>query len=277
MTWCSPFWSSAVWDDPKLLSTLANGLFALAAVLLVYAVVAVAIGLPVFALRELKVEGKAGHVTREQVQDVVRKAVKGNFFTVDLAAVGRAFERLPWVKTAQVRRVWPLALEVDLREHQVLARWNDSALVDTEGEVFEAAYDGTLPVFSGPPGTALEVTARYRVFKRYLGEIGLDPVEVDLTPRGAWRIRTQDGMAIELGREQVEERLARFVAVYGASVGAMKQPAAYVDLRYSNGFAVRLLGPKAQVPGRRQGRDAAVAPGKQVTRGPVSIRRGKAA
>ena len=65
-----------------------------------------------------------------------------------------------------------------------------------------------------------------------------------LTPRYAWQLRLQDGMQVMLGRDApdrpVEARLARFVAVYAETVGKMQQQHAYVDLRYPNGFALRV-------------------------------------
>ena len=38
-----------------------------------------------------------------------RPALKGNFFTLDLRQGRAAFQRVPWVQRAVVRRVWPRA------------------------------------------------------------------------------------------------------------------------------------------------------------------------
>ena len=89
-------------------------------------------------------------MTREQIDGVVRNAVSGNFFTVDLEATRKAFVKLPWVRTASVRRIWPQGLEVTLEEHMALARWAGGALVNFQGEIFNAASDEPLPEFEGP-------------------------------------------------------------------------------------------------------------------------------
>ena len=47
---------------------------------------------------------------------------------------------------------------------------------------------------------------------------------------------------LELGREQMNTRLERYVAVYDRSLAPLQRRLDYVDLRYSNGFAVRLPG-----------------------------------
>jgi cell division protein FtsQ len=227
-----------MWDKPQALSLIANGLYALAGLLVVYGVIYVVMHLPVFPLREIRIGGELKHVTREQVQAVVKQELRGNFFTIDLEASRRAFEKLPWVRGASVRRHWPDRLEVVLEEHMPLARWGSAGLVNVYGEVFEAAYDGTLPMFYGPAGSAAEVTAQYEAFRRELRLAGREPSVVALSARHAWRVRLDDGLTLELGRDNVAQRLGKFVAAYAQTVGRMGR-VDYADLRYGNGFAVR--------------------------------------
>jgi cell division protein FtsQ len=229
-----------MWDKPGLLNTVADALFAIAVLLVVVAAAVYTARLPQFALREVRVAGDLRHVTREQVEDVVKREVKGGFFTVNLGAARAAFERLPWVRGANVRREWPARLDVVLEEHLPLARWGTEALVNTQGEVFHAAYDGELPVFVGPEGSAREIAIQYRYFKRSLATIGQAPVQVQVNARRAWQLRLRDGLTLELGREDIEARLARFVALHDRTIGRLDRRIDYVDLRYANGFAVRV-------------------------------------
>lgn len=229
-----------MWDNPRALTAIANLLLAGALLALAYAAVMGLARLPVFSLKAVEVAGPLAHVTREQVRSVVQRQLSGTFFTVNLAALRNGFEKLPWVRSAQIKRRWPDALEVVLEEHQVLARWGDAALVNSLGEVFEAAYDGVLPGFSGPDGRSREVARQYRQFSLLLAPVGLAPAQVRLSARGAWQLRTEEGMVLELGREHTEQRLSRFVTAYGNSVGRFKHAVDYVDLRYPHGFAVRV-------------------------------------
>ena len=229
-----------MWDKPALLNTAADALFALAALLVVAAAAVYAARLPQFALREVRVAGELQHVTREQVEDVVRSEVRGGFFTVNLGAARAAFERLPWVRGANVRREWPARLDIVLEEHMPLARWGDQALVNLQGEVFRAAYDGDLPLFVGPEGSAREIAIQYRYFQRSLGSIGQTPVQVRVNARRAWQIKLHNGLTLELGREDIEARLSRFVALHDRTIGRLERRIDYVDLRYANGFAVRV-------------------------------------
>ena len=238
-----------MWDDHRLLNQVASALFALAALVVLYGAVMLVIRMPAFAIREVHVSGDIHHTTREQVTSIADE-LRGTFFTVDLERARAGFEKLPWVRKAQLRREWPDLLEVTLEEHVPLARWRDIGVVNTHGELFQAATDATLPVFVGPDGTSEEMTGHYVQFRDTLAAIGRAPAEVRLSSRRAWNLRLDDGRVLELGRQDVVGRLARFAAVYPRIAGQLPDQRHRIDLRYSNGFAVR-------VPGLRWGERAA--------------------
>jgi cell division protein FtsQ len=229
-----------VWDNARLLNRVANLLFA-AALVAVLAVVAVHLArLPAFAVRTVRVDGQLNHVTAEQLGAVAKHAVRGTFFTLDIENAQKQFEKLPWVRRVGVRRQWPDRLELEIEEHVALARWGDFALVNTHGEVFEAATDETLPVFNGPSGQADEMARQYRRFTQQLAPIERSIARLKLSARAAWQIKLDDGLTLELGRSDMDARLARFVTVYDRTIGRLPPSVVQVDLRYANGFAVRL-------------------------------------
>ena len=227
-----------MWDKPDVLNGVADALLAVALLLIAYAAVHYVVRLPVFPLREVRVTSALTHVTPDQIESVVARELRGNFFTLDLEHARAGFEKLPWVRKVNVRRQWPDRLEVALEEHVPLGRWGNAGLVNTYGESFAAAYDGALPLFVGPPGSAKEIAIQYGYFQRSLATIGLAPVHVQVSARRSWQVRVATGITLQLGRENVESRLDRFIAVYARTVGRLQRPLTYVDLRYPNGFAV---------------------------------------
>lgn len=234
-----------MWDKPQLLNWIANFLYALATVLLLYAGVYVVVHLPIFPLREVRVDGQLNHITREQVKLIVARHMSGNFFTLDLVKARDAFEKLPWARNVSVRRRWPDTLEVAVEEHKELARWGDIALVNSYGELFHAASDSDLPVFYGPGDGVHEVAEHYGSYSQVLAPTGMKITQLVLSPRRAWQITTDKGMAIELGREQMEARLGKFTSVYQTTLASLGVSLAYADLRYPNGFAIRKPNGKA--------------------------------
>lgn len=228
-----------MWDKPTLLNWIANLLFALSVVVMLYAALYVVVHLPIFPLREVKVDGQLSHVSREQVKLIVAKHLKGNFFTLDLVKARDAFEKLPWARNVSVRRRWPDKLEVVIEEHQELARWGSIALVNTHGELFHAASGSDLPVFFGPGDGVVEVASQYDEFSKTLKNANLEIASLALTPRRAWQITTRNGIVIELGRVEMAPRLQKFVSVYSNTLAGLNKKITYADLRYPNGFAVR--------------------------------------
>ena len=236
-----------MWDNPRQLNVLALAFALVALVLAAWGIGAWAVRQPLFGIRNVIFEGRLQRADPAHLRAVVREELSGTFFTLRLAEARASLERVPWVKTVALRREWPGTLRIEIAEHQPLARWNDAALVDTEGEVFAADFAGTLPQLEGPEGSAAVVAARFRDYGAELASRALAIAELKLSPRGGWRLRTTGGapLTIELGRSDPTERLARFVAYYGRTVGALARAGKridYADLRYGNGFAVRLPG-----------------------------------
>ncbi len=228
-----------MWDKPRLLNWIANLLYALSVVLVLYALVFVVVHLPIFPIREVKVDGQLAHVNREQIKLIVAKHMKGNFFTLDLEKTRDAFEKLPWAREVSVRRRWPDKLDVVIEEHQALARWGNIALVNTHGELFQAAADAELPVFYGPGDGVMEVTTNYGAYSQIMNKANIKIAQVSLSPRRAWEIKTDKGLVIALGREEMQARLNKFARAYQSTLSQLNVNVAYADLRYPNGFAVR--------------------------------------
>jgi cell division protein FtsQ len=203
---------------------------------------------PWFALTRIEVTHALQKTTRAEIEAATRGRIGGNFFAVAPAELRAALEQLPWVRRASVRRVWPDGLEIELEEHVPLARWGDDALVNTHGERFSAKFAGRsdepLPVFSGPAGAEHEVMQRYARFADAIAPLGAKLERVVLTSRYAWQLRLSSGLHIMLGRDGdvAEARLRKFVELYPGTLGSIARNHEHVDLRYPNGFALRVPG-----------------------------------
>ncbi|SAK48294.1 polypeptide-transport-associated domain-containing protein [Caballeronia arationis] len=238
-----------MWNNARQLNLAANALHVVLVLVLLGAAGYWAIQRPEFRLREIQIDGDTQHINSPTVRAGVVGRLKGNFFTVDLDIARTAFEQMPWVRHASVRRVWPNALAVTLEEYKPLGTWGSDQLVSVDGELFTAnqgELDDDLPAFDGPEGTAKEVVARYRDFAKWFAPLDAHPDEVILSPRFAWTVKLSNGTQIELGRERNQDTLfdrsRRFVAAWSSVTGRWGNDIEYADLRYPNGFAVRAAG-----------------------------------
>jgi cell division protein FtsQ len=239
-----------MWDNPRILNMAAGALVGMALLAFAIAGAALLVRSPWFAVTRIDVTHALQKTTRAQIEAATRGRVGGNFFALAPAEVRAALEQLPWVRHASVRRVWPDRLEIELEEHVPLARWDDDALVNTHGERFSAKFAGRsdepLPVFSGPAGAEHEVMQRYARFSGAIAPLGAKLERVVLTPRYAWELRLSSGLHIMLGRDGdvAEARLRAFVELYAGTLGSIARKHEHVDLRYPNGFALRMPGLK---------------------------------
>ena len=264
-----------MWDSPRVLNLAALVITMLAAAAFVAGAAVWASRRPMFALKSIRVESlpvataattasdaKAPalrHVSvatiRSDAVPQIRTTTTGNFFTVDLEAVRRAFENVPWVRRAQVRREWPDRLVVGVEEHHLLGSWDDGRYVDTFGDLFAANAaeaeedDKELPELAGPAGTERDVASRYLDFKSWFARLSLVPDQVTLSPRYAWSVHfdngTPSGLTVDLGRERdgntIPERVLRMINAWPALTSRWPRPT-LIDLRYPNGFALRAEG-----------------------------------
>ena len=244
-----------MWDNPRAANTVAAALAAIALALLAYAGGRVLVESPVFLLKTIVVGGDLDRVERSDIVNALQGRVRGTFFTVDLESVRALFEGIPWVRRAELRRSWPDCLEVRIEEQVPLARWGqrrDTQLVNADGQLFRGQSDAALPLLAGPAGSEGEVARRYLAFRDALAPLGLEPTQVMLSSRLAWQLRLSNGTTVQLGRDsdrdRVEDRLARFVAVFPQTLAKSRQQVDYVDLRYPNGFAARTTERAAEAP-----------------------------
>ncbi|MCL2523481.1 MAG: cell division protein FtsQ/DivIB [Betaproteobacteria bacterium] len=241
-----------MWHKAHLLNALADLLLLAGTAVLLAAGAVWLARVPAWPVARVDFAEALVNTRRAEVEQVLQPALKGNFFSVNLDTARTALERLPWVRKAEVRRVWPARLLVRVEEHRAAARWGEGRgeLVNSYGEVFVALSSAerlaALPLLHGPAGTAPEVLARYADLVGRFAPLGERPAQLLLTPRLAWQLKLASGMALNLGREQpkapLSARLQRFIAVWPQTIGKLAARPEKVDLRYPNGFAMRLAG-----------------------------------
>jgi len=241
--------------DVRLMNITATVLFAAFGLLLAAALGWWILRHPVFAIGGIVVQGDTTHNNVATLRANVLPKLRGNFFTVDLQKAREAFEAVPWVRQATVKRQFPNRLRVVLQEHEAEAFWgadSESHLVNSHGEVFEAnagdVEQDDLPRLVGPDGSAPVVLAMYRGLKPMLETLDLAVDEVTLTGRGGWSMTLDSGATVELGRGTTEEVLARsrrFTATLTqvtAKYGRKPEALVTADLRHTDGYAVKLRG-----------------------------------
>lgn len=245
-----------MWHDVRMLNATTSALLGLVVLSLLASGIWWVAQRPMFTLRTIRIEAMGErhlrHVNPSTVRTAAVPRIKGNFFTANLDTVRIAFEAVPWVRKASVRREWPDKLIVQVEEHEPLGTWGDDGrLLSVKGDVFtanlaEAEEDGQLAEFGGPEGSEKEVVARYRELQGWFKPIGLAPEALQLSGRYAWTVKLNNGMTVELGREQsrttLKDRVDRLIGIYPQLVTRLQDRIESVDMRYPNGLALKAHG-----------------------------------
>lgn len=239
-----------MWHQPRTLNLLSSLLIFFGVAALLFALAAWALRLPFQPVRLVILSDTLQQVKVSEVESALDGKLGDNFFRLNPEEIQLVLEQLPWVRHADVRKLWPAHLEVSIEEHVPAALWGEKGdrLVNTHGEVFNAMlpkkYPNTLPHFIGPDGNSFPMLERYKEISKKLAPLGLAPQQLVLSSRLAWQIQLEDGLLIDLGREQtkspISQRIDRFVEIYKPYIMKRDSRPRRVDLRYLNGFVLQI-------------------------------------
>lgn len=251
--------ASPLWNYPERMQKLSRFMMRCFVVMVCVGILVWLSQRPVFALRQVVIEPVAGqmlkHINKPVVKQQVLDTVKGNFFSVRLEDVKRGFESMPWVRHANVRRVWPNGLIVSIEEQKPFGTWGGAdshTLMNSHGELFAGRVsdvgDGIQLVdFNGPEDASKEVMRLYERANTWFEPWGAEVKSLTLSERYAWHVKLSNGMKVEFGRDEessdktlTEDRVARLFKYWPQVQEKWANRVDAIDLRYANGFAVHL-------------------------------------
>lgn len=191
-------------------------------------------------MKHMQVSAPFHFVTPEQVQKVTVPYLNGGFFAVDLNTINRELSDLHWVEQVEVRKKWPDTLVVRIKEYRPIALWNLKQMLAEEGSIFArpAIKLPVLPQFNGQAVQAQEMLSFYQKSQPLFRAVGLSIASVSLSERNAWRVQLSDGLVLDIGRNDVDLRLARFILLLPKIRREDTRQLVHADLRYTNGFAL---------------------------------------
>ncbi len=240
-----------IWHSPRLLRWIASWMMLAAMLLIVVACARWLMDRAFFTITKIEVVAVPS-IPLQQLDSTVLTTVqlgeiKGGLFRANLGKVKQAFEATPWVRRANVRRVWPNRLQVEIEEHRAMALWDDGRIVNTFGELFSAnsaalENESELPNLSGPQGTHSEVTKRWQEINEWVLPLNRHVIDLTLSERHAWQVELDDGLVLLLGRDhgtQIKDRFVRMVQVLPEVQQKIGRAPVQIDLRHPEGFAVK--------------------------------------
>lgn len=189
---------------------------------------------------QVDVEGKFHYLTENDVNQVIGNYVDNGFVTVDLLRLKEEFLALPWVHSASIRRKLPNGLRVSLVEQRPVAYWNERGMLNDQGDEF---YPVRLPVIPELPHLkGKNHSAVLFLFRAVSDRLPPDqqPVRsIAITDSNLATVEVAQGARLVFNAADVLEKLQMWETISGSDLGLRLAEVDYVDLRYSNGAAVK--------------------------------------
>ncbi len=214
----------------------------------VMALVFIALGLAValvpreqwLPIEKITITGEFRQLDTDKLQQQLKPYLGAGFFSVDIQKVQDQVSQQPWIEEVSVRRVWPSTVVVSVIEKQAFARWDDSHLLSTRAEVFEAESKAYmhLPLIHGYAGQSAELLQQYMKLKQKFAEKGIQLSALSEDSKGALSLLLDDHLRVNLGTDETEQKIYKMLAVYPMQIKPRKDFIKYIDFRYSNGFAI---------------------------------------
>ena len=193
-------------------------------------------------LASVMVEGDFRYISKERAMELISAEINEDFLQLDLMRMKTALESEPWIEHAALARRWPDALEVRITEQQPIARWGTEGFLNQRGELvrvgnIDALED--LPLLQGNAVDAGKIMQQYQDLSQLLRSRGLEVIELKCDNKKSWRLMLKGDVEVAIGRDQVMEKMRRFITVYDQHLSEVWQDVTAIDVRYTNGVAVQ--------------------------------------
>lgn len=183
------------------------------------------------------------YLDKEKLFNHIKPQLSGSFFYVDLDEAQKIASQNEWVDQVYIERIFPNSIRVTIKEHIPIAKWLQegyvAGLVNSEGKIFQAAYNNSLPLFDGSLDVQPQMVNQYKIFSSELQPLRLSILRLQYTPRSSWSMMLNNGIELRLGKTDVNTRLNRFANAWQHSLREKALSLDYVDMRYPDGFATR--------------------------------------
>lgn len=200
-----------------------------------------------FAVEDVHVSGNR-HTSEIDILQLLGLDGSTSLLGLDIVAARQALSGLPWVESAEVRKVYPRAVEVVLREREAYGIWQhgaDLSLIEKSGSVIAPLRDNkfaSLPLFVGRDAETAAATVEEE-FAMFPGIASRVKAFVRVAGR-RWDIHLDNGVVVKLPEDDVGAALAKLSRL-DAEQQLLARDIAAVDLRLPDRTTVRLT-PEAQ-------------------------------
>ena len=185
--------------------------------------------------------------TQEEILDAVKLNRGDNMLKIDVFAIKKEVEKLPWVKSANVRRsFFPNVVKIDIQEKSVKAIWQINEKfypLDEDGEVINADFRVKEPILLVVGEGAPENMNRLLKIIAQNDESYLSRIKVaNFISQRRWNLildDIHDGITIKLPEDNIDKVWKKLIKL-DETKGILKRKLTIIDLRLPHKIVVKI-------------------------------------
>jgi len=181
------------------------------------------------------------YIDTTKLKQLVSQKMSGNFFTISLTPIVHTLLMDDQIKSVSIRRVWPKSLSIYVDGYEPIAFFNKDKVITAVGYTFKTPKNLQLipaVYVQGPESQASQMMQQLHSFNKIFESLHLTIKKIALD-HDLYFITLNNGLSLTLGNRNRNQRLDRFVKLYANIIGHCENNVASIDLRYSNGLAVK--------------------------------------
>ena len=197
------------------------------------------------SIKTIEIQSALINVSKSEIRTIAENYMHDGFFTVDLGSFENQLNDIPWIYRANIKRQWPSKLVIEISEQQAYFRWGENHLINKYAEVFyvgDTQQYASLPLLIGVKGRERDLIDLYYKYSARFKQVGTDILKLKEDARYDKEITLVNGISINVGREKTDKQIERCLYSFAMFTKAEREAIASIDLRHSNGFAIRWNG-----------------------------------
>ena len=193
----------------------------------------------------LKLSGQLDYIAPIEIESSLSNLLSNNLWTINVNTVKDIMYANPWVHFVFVNKHWPDILQVEVVQHNPIARWNDEFFLTLTGKVLYSTSENSdsvknlnLPKFYGQNGQENLLINTYLTLLEKLAPVGLFILKMEIIEAQGIQVKLTNNVILKLGTFDLPDRIDRFILAYKKKLQPSISDISYIDLRYTNGMAV---------------------------------------
>jgi cell division protein FtsQ len=195
-----------------------------------------------FPIKEISIESKIINTSKDDVFEKSKNYLNSkSFFNFKINILKKEIEKVPWVKSADIRRVYPGKIKIYIEEHAPIAIWNNKSYMNDVGDIFLIQdIKKNLPVIISNQSGNKIMFLYFTLLLKYISDYNFD-MEIKKIEENDIRSLSahfSSGIIVKFGSKDIRNKIHAFVKIYNTLNSSDLEKIGYIDMRYSNGFSI---------------------------------------